>query len=460
MRNPYGMNHNMNAAAALLLLLCHYCLKPGAAFATGPMLNRGDITPPTGTHQATTKKTTSIGEESTATANNTVLEVPSKACDRCELFYQSLQSFESKEAMQLLEQFQQSRTTNSTDTFLQELVSCIPESTPWWAKWNLLARTSRRARWESCRQAWRNLTPPATNTNDEDDEENVSNEETQQDDAESLVRRQRRAILSLLRTLSQPASANGFRNTNNYPAIRQIERRAAKESKKTSRRSQLVAERRPKDLETPRYTVLYTSKSGLEIRRYDPYSVCTFDMMKDGNRSYNPKTDAATAEPAKGNVQAFGALAGYLFGKNQEKTAMKMTTPVFMSSNNNNNNNSNNIGETATTKSMSFVLPSDYWDATKRPPPQPLEESGVRIETVASEIRAVLPFGGYARNVKAQSDELRRQLQQQKSSGWIVDPTATVQLAQYNDPFTPPWKRLNEVSIAVVEKKGEGTTTR
>jgi SOUL heme-binding protein len=275
------------------------------------------------------------------------------------------------------------------------LSDCIPASSPWWAQWGGLARISRRARWESCRRAWRNLTPPATSDGEDGDKEV---------DAENAARRQRRAILSLLRTLSQPAEANGFDNRK-VPAIRQIERRAARESNKgrsSSRgRRNLVAERRPKDLETPRYTVLYSAKSGLEIRQYEPYRVCTYDMMgpngSGGGRSYNPATDAATSEPAKGNVQAFGALAGYLFGKNQEKLAMKMTTPVFMNTNDNSNENENNAG--GTTKSMSFVLPSDYWgDGDDGAPPQPLAESGVRIETVATgTTRAVWPFGGYAR---------------------------------------------------------------
>jgi SOUL heme-binding protein len=210
-----------------------------------------------------------------------------------------------------------------------------------------------------------------------------------------------------------------------------------------------------------RPVVLYSGKSGLEIRQYEPYRVCTYDMMGpngSGGRSYNPATDAVTSEPAKGNVQAFGALAGYLFGKNQEKLAMKMTTPVFMNTNDDSSyDSSEKSNGTGTTKSMSFVLPSDYWgdngDDGAAPPPQPLAESGVRIETVSTgTTRAVWPFGGYARNVAAQSDELRRQLRSvTTTTRWTVAPAATVQLAQYNDPFTPPWRRLNEVSIAVVQ---------
>ena len=41
------------------------------------------------------------------------------------------------------------------------------------------------------------------------------------------------------------------------------------------------------------------------------------------------KTDAEIANPQLKGASGFGALAGYLFGKNEHATAMKMTTPVF-----------------------------------------------------------------------------------------------------------------------------------
>ena len=61
------------------------------------------------------------------------------------------------------------------------------------------------------------------------------------------------------------------------------------------------------------------------------------------------QTDATVSDPKVGGAKAFGALAGYLFGKNQESTSMAMTTPVI------------NRGE-ADAKTMSFVLPSEFWN--------------------------------------------------------------------------------------------------
>jgi SOUL heme-binding protein len=149
-------------------------------------------------------------------------------------------------------------------------------------------------------------------------------------------------------------------------------------------------------------------------------------------RAADVRMDAAVNEPAKGGVKAFGALAGYLFGKNVEKTAMKMTTPVL----------------TTEDKRMSFVLPSAYWkEGAAAIPPKPLQGSGVLVERVAGGERAVLMFGGYAVNVDTRKQELLDRTR--RDAEWEVVPGEHPVLAQYNDPFTPPWKRLNEVSIAI-----------
>ena len=189
--------------------------------------------------------------------------------------------------------------------------------------------------------------------------------------------------------------------------------------------------RRPEGLETPDYTVV-AERRGYEIRRYEPYSVCTVSMAME--RAATPKFDAAVSEPPKGNVKAFGALAGYLFGKNKANSAMKMTTPVL----------------TTEDKKMSFVLPSTYWkDASSAP--KPLDDSGVQVKEIEGGERAVILFGGYAVNV----DKIKRELMNymQRDSKYEVVPGERPVLAQYNDPFTPPWKRLNEVSVAVRVKQ-------
>ena len=363
----------------------------------------------------------------------------------------ALQSFNSTEASELLDELSDLRDSRAKSgpavaAFLDDLLSDIAETrVPFWAKTRFLSRFSKRARVSSLGRTLELITPPPS-------EETVDSSNASELEAD-LQRRRRRALLSLLRTLSSSSASSGgggggdrdFTNDRRIPAIRQIERKARQELRQSSssrRRNNNadMLQRRPSDLETPNYTVL-TQRKGFEIRSYEPFAVCSVNMAQLEQREANPKMDAAVNEPAKGSIKAFGALAGYLFGKNQEGQAMKMTTPVL----------------TTEDKRMSFVLPSAYWkdDEQSPRPPQPLAESGVQVERVAGSTRAVVLFGGYAVKVAEKKRQLLQYVHNDKE--WMVVPGATPVLAQYNDPFTPPWKRLNEVSIPVEQKQQQQT---
>lgn len=103
---------------------------------------------------------------------------------------------------------------------------------------------------------------------------------------------------------------------------------------------------------------------------------------------------------------------------------------------------------------MSFVLPSEYWkdESVLKTAPTPLQGSGVTLKRFQGSSRAVRMFGGYASKQTTEEQSQRLLAQLEKDPQWKVADGETVALAQYNDPFTPPWKRLNEVSIAVVSK--------
>jgi hypothetical protein len=99
---------------------------------------------------------------------------------------------------------------------------------------------------------------------------------------------------------------------------------------------------------------------------------------------------------------------------------------------------------------MSFVLPSEFWkDGGLDSAPKPLQGSGVSLQAKAGEDRAVVMFGGFAakKDVAKRTKQLLDGLAKDKD--WMAVPRSSVALAQYNDPFTPPWKRRNEVSIKV-----------
>jgi hypothetical protein len=336
-------------------------------------------------------------------------------------------------------------TKEEQENFLNGLLALGPDAQlPIWTIVRPLTRFSRRARMRSLRRTLDMVTPDFDRKNDS---------------VESQLQRRRRALVSLLNSLSSEAVDNSSENekkevmvekkSRRRPAIVALEIRAIKASKDSG--SDLTS-RRPENLETPEYDVIASGKDAsnrmaknIEIRSYKPYSVCTVSMVKP-RPSTSAKTDQKLGAPELGGASSFGALAGYLFGKNDQSTAMKMTMPVFTT----------NPGEVSSEidkqddRKMEFVLPSNYWGTENlSKAPMPLESSGVTLQERESETRAVLMFGGYAS--KKEAEERKKELLStlsKRDSKWrpIED---TLSLAQYNDPFTVPWRRLNEVSVKV-----------
>lgn len=335
-------------------------------------------------------------------------------------------------AASLLEELKELRSSSdsdATETFLTNLLNEFDAKTPWWSRLPAMTRLSKRARRASLRRVLDLSTPSASET------ESLGSDE----DAEK--RRRRRSFVIILRSLAnlydgEDGDEAGIQSVNaskNIPAIVALERAAKREARSNVQSGDMV-NRLPKGLETPKYDVLAERKQ-YEVRRYDPFSVCSVVMSKP-RPADNTETDAQISNPQLSGASSFGALAGYLFGKNQQETAMKMTTPVL----------SRGDGDA---RQMSFVLPSDYWDGIETAP-KPLEGSGVMLERDEGGEQAVVMFGGFAakKDVEDRTKQLLDGLGKDKE--WQADPAASVNLAQYNDPFTPPWKRRNEVSIKVL----------
>jgi len=350
------------------------------------------------------------------------------------LLQEATRSFNSSAAAQLLSTLNEMRRNQTEDStialYLNALLERGPDrQLPVWARLRVLSRFSKRARLYALRHTLDLTTPPP----------NAEDEETE-DTLEDQMRRRRRALLSLLRQLSNPVDAQLVPEVKRgSPAIRYLEQKAVREqqlSQQQSTNEDMIA-RRPQDLETPKYEVIVQRpKLGLEIRRYEPFTVCSVAMSQP-RPVHSARTDATVADPQMAGARAFGALAGYLFGKNQKELSMKMTTPVLTRPQSSDNE-----------KFMSFVLPSDYWNNTNLAP-QPLQGSGVVLQQDQGGDRAVIMFGGYAskKETAARKEQLRQALAQDEE--WEAIEGEPVALAQYNDPFTPPWKRLNEVSVAV-----------
>ena len=335
-------------------------------------------------------------------------------------------------------------STEETEAFLNDLLALGPDAPlPFWTVFRPLARISRRARMRSLRRTLNQITPDTDKS---------------KEDTENLLRRRRLALVSLLRSLSGDDEEDKDKtDTNKYqsrrPAIRTLEKKAIRASKESA--SDLTL-RRPEGLETPEYDVVLSGKNSgsslgknIEIRSYKPYSVCSVSMVKP-RPSKSEKTDRKVGSPELKGASSFGALAGYLFGKNDQSTAMKMTTPVFTTNFVDNAADEDNNEQRDQT--MAFVLPSDYWGSDNlSKAPMPLESSGVTLQERQSETRAVLMFGGYASKKEAErrKKELMSSLLKRESQWRPIEETQS--LAQYNDPFTVPWRRVNEISVKVEE---------
>eukprot|EP00933_Yihiella_yeosuensis_P060921 TRINITY_DN63721_c0_g1_i1.p1 TRINITY_DN63721_c0_g1~~TRINITY_DN63721_c0_g1_i1.p1 ORF type:complete len:503 (-),score=89.73 TRINITY_DN63721_c0_g1_i1:193-1701(-) len=177
------------------------------------------------------------------------------------------------------------------------------------------------------------------------------------------------------------------------------------------------SERTP-DLETPDYEVIRRDPTGLfEIRRYDAYSVVQTKMGGNGTNS-------------------FFSLAGYIFGKTNEKQQkMAMTTPV----------------QTVPSQgTMSFIMPKEYWgEGALQAAPAPMANASVELIPRPEEIMAVTVFGGYARSKAVEEKTQALLAAVDAAEGLEVLDRNAIRLMQYNDPFTVPWKRRNEVAVPV-----------
>lgn len=343
---------------------------------------------------------------------------------------EAIECFNSTSASELLAEVGKIRESNNdpseVEQFLNGLLSFGPDQRlPFWTNFRPAARFSKRARLASLRRTLDATTPPP----------NESDKETSNAlDPLDRLRRRRRAFVSLLRTLASPPETDA---TTGVPAIVSLEKKA----KRTVSNMNDLESRRPTDLETPDYDVILRYQdAGYEIRQYKPYAVCSVPMNKP-RPDDSARTDAKLGEPKMEGASSFGALAGYLFGKNQAETAMKMTTPVL----------TNGQGDS---KEMSFVLPSTFWtDGGLSLAPKPLEGSKVQLRQKNTENRAVVMFGGYASKQEVEKKKSQLINAIAKDKDWEITDSNSITLAQYNDPFTPPWKRLNEVSVTVRQRQ-------
>ena len=190
----------------------------------------------------------------------------------------------------------------------------------------------------------------------------------------------------------------------------------------------------PEGLVGPSYRVL-TRAAGYEIREYESYTVASTFMSKVGEE-YAMDDLASSGE-------AFNALAAYLFGANDEKAVMEMTTPVTTTS----------AGE------MRFYL-KERNGAGSSSFPQPVAENDeafnakgeVKIQEIQNATLAVAKFTGFVTDgeVSRQKDALMTCMAIDGVEIDVPHGSAVPHvILQYNPPYTLPIFRRNEIGIPV-----------
>ncbi|MFQ6553705.1 SOUL family heme-binding protein [Aestuariibius insulae] len=183
--------------------------------------------------------------------------------------------------------------------------------------------------------------------------------------------------------------------------------------------------------------------NGLEV---PPYEV----VRQDGAvelRDYQPHLLAeVTVEGARRSAlnTGFRVLAGYIFGGNSASDKIAMTAPVAQSEK---IEMTAPVGQSGSDGrwTVTFMMPSRFTVDTL---PTPENEAVVFREAPASR-QAVLTFSGRA--TQAQLDRREAEL-----TGWIeaagLKRTGPVAHYYYDDPFTLPGQRRNEVAIPVAKE--------
>jgi hypothetical protein len=140
-------------------------------------------------------------------------------------------------------------------------------------------------------------------------------------------------------------------------------------------------------------------------------------------RVYDEQTWISTEQP--GDRGAFMVLASYIFGGNAESEKIAMTAPVV------------------TDSRMSFILPADM---SIEDAPKP-DGQDIVFEAIPRRRVAALSFSWWASTKRVES-KTAALLSLLEDKG--IEVTGNPFLMRYNDPWTPPFLRRNEVAIQVV----------
>ena len=174
-------------------------------------------------------------------------------------------------------------------------------------------------------------------------------------------------------------------------------------------------------IEEPNFKIL-VDEGELEIRSYDEYLVA--ETAVEGS------FDTASRK-------GFRRVAGYIFGENKnsigQSEKIQMTAPVTVKP--------DNEGWV-----LHFVMPSNY-DMSQLPVPN---NNSILLKKIEAHHAAVISFSGFTTDAKIQNKTEELKVWLKKKNFKIA---GTQQIARYNDPFTLPWLRRNEIIFKVTTGK-------
>ena len=167
-------------------------------------------------------------------------------------------------------------------------------------------------------------------------------------------------------------------------------------------------------IEEPDYKVLKTSDA-YEVREYDAFNVAEVDVGGD--------RDSAGSS-------AFRVLAGYIFGNNEPGEKMEMTAPVV----------SQPLAEGGFT--YAFVMERKY---AMESLPKPAD-ARIRLVTRPARVMAVRRYSGrWSEQNDLRQERALIEALEADNVPWLGEPI----IARYNSPWTPWFRRRNEVMIEI-----------
>lgn len=167
----------------------------------------------------------------------------------------------------------------------------------------------------------------------------------------------------------------------------------------------------------------------VEIRAYAPHILAEVRVQGERRAALN---------------QGFRILAGYIFGGNVTRADVAMTVPVAQSSGTT-IAMTTPVAQSETDRdiwTISFMMPSE-WTLETLPVPT---EAAITFREADARREAVLVFSGRA--TAAQLADREAELRAALEAAGLA-PEGAVQHYYYDDPFTLPWARRNEVSFVL-----------